>query len=189
MEHESELIAIVRETPWLMRALAAVRSLELPEGAIGAGAVRTCVWNHLHGFAGTPALRDVDIAYFDPRDISKAREDAFLAQLQARDPDFPWEVTNQAGIHQYLTDAAGRALPPFRSLEQAVASWPETATCVAVRLNTDDSVGVIAPLGLDDLFEMVIRRNPARVSLETYRKRIADKRWTERWPKVRVLAD
>jgi hypothetical protein len=189
VDHELELIAIVRQTPWLLRALAAVRTLNLPEGVIGAGAVRTAVWNHLHGYAETPKLRDVDVAYFDPRDLSQARDDTYAAQLQALEPDFPWEVTNQAGIHQFITDAAGRAPPPFRSLEQAVASWPETATCVAIRLNPDDSIGVVAPLGLRDLFELVIRRNPARVSVATYEKRIADKRYTERWPRVRVISE
>lgn len=189
MKHEPELIAIVRHTPWLMRVLAAVRSLDLPEGAVGAGAVRTAVWNHLHGFTETPALRDVDVAYFDPRDLSKARDDAYLARLQDLEPDFPWEITNQAAIHQWLTNASGAPVPPFQSLEQAVATWPETATCVAVRLNTDDSIGVIAPLGLEDLFDMVVRRNPARVSLEAFQKRVAQKRFTERWPKVRVVPE
>jgi uncharacterized protein len=189
VNHEPELIAIVRQTPWLMRVLAAVRSLGLPEGAVGAGAVRTAVWNQLHGFTETPALRDVDVAYFDPRDISKARDDAQLARLQELEPDFPWEITNQAAIHQWLTDASGAPVPPFRSLAEAVASWPETATCVAVRLNTDDSIGVIAPLGLEDLFDMVVRRNPARVGVEAFRKRVAQKRFTERWPKVCVVSE
>jgi hypothetical protein len=46
---------------------------------------------------------------------------------------------------------------------------------------------VIAPLGLDDLFAMVVRRNPARVSLATYRQRVADKRYAQRWPRVTVI--
>ena len=186
MKHESELIDIVRQTPWLMRALRAVRSVSAPEGAIGAGAVRTAVWNHLHGFSGTPALRDVDVAYFDPRDLSKARDDAYLAELQALEPEFPWEITNQAGVHHWLTDAEGRPFAPFRSMEEGIATWPETATSVSVRLNSDDSIRVIAPLGLEDLFDMVVRRNPARASVETFRQRVADKRYSARWPKVRI---
>jgi hypothetical protein len=46
---------------------------------------------------------------------------------------------------------------------------------------------VIAPHGLDDLFAMVVRRNPARVSVATYRERVAGKRYAQRWPKVRVI--
>ena len=56
---------------------------------------------------------------------------------------------------------------------------------------TRDAAGglhVIAPHGLDDLFAMVVRRNPARVSVETYRQRVREKNYAARWPHVRVLA-
>jgi uncharacterized protein len=32
----------------------------------------------------------------------------------------------------------------------------------------------------------VVRRNPQRVSLQTYRQRVAQKRYAERWPRVRI---
>jgi uncharacterized protein len=47
---------------------------------------------------------------------------------------------------------------------------------------------VIAPHGLADLFAMVVRRNPARVSVEAYRQRVASKRYVQRWPRVTVMA-
>ena len=72
-------------------------------------------------------------------------------------------------------------------LEAAVASWPEYATSVGLTLRADDSMDVIAPHGLDDLFSLVVRRNPARVSVATYRQRVAEKRYAQRWPKVRVV--
>ncbi|MCY3620177.1 MAG: hypothetical protein OXH68_00525 [Gammaproteobacteria bacterium] len=34
---------------------------------------------------------------------------------------------------------------------------------------------------------MVVRRNPRRVSVETYRKRIAEKMYSKRWPRVNVV--
>ena len=51
----------------------------------------------------------------------------------------------------------------------------------------DGAIEVIAPHGLDDLFDMVVRRNPKRVSIETYRQRVVEKRYAERWPKVNVV--
>lgn len=77
----------------------------------------------------------------------------------------PWEVTNQ----------------------EAVASWPEYATSVGLRLEADDSITVIAPHGLEDLFGCVVRRNPLRVSIDTYRQRIAQKHYVARWPKVQIV--
>nr|WP_318298106.1 hypothetical protein [Paraburkholderia bannensis] len=34
---------------------------------------------------------------------------------------------------------------------------------------------------------MVVRRNPARVSVETYRKRIEQKQYQRRWPRVTIV--
>ncbi len=44
-----------------------------------------------------------------------------------------------------------------------------------------------APRGLEDLFALVCRRNPRRVSVEHYRRRLRDKRVVERWPKVTIV--
>ncbi|WP_228125186.1 nucleotidyltransferase family protein [Candidatus Methylospira mobilis] len=48
---------------------------------------------------------------------------------------------------------------PLLSLEEAVASWPEYATSVDLTLEADNSIKIIAPRGLKDLFAMVVRRN------------------------------
>ncbi|MCZ8075908.1 MAG: nucleotidyltransferase family protein [Paucibacter sp.] len=45
---------------------------------------------------------------------------------------------------------------------------------------------MIAPYGLDDLFAMRIRRNPARVSVKTFRQRVAQKQYAQRWPRVQI---
>ena len=44
-----------------------------------------------------------------------------------------------------------------------------------------------APYGLEDLLGMVNRRNPARVSIVEYERRLASKRIAERWPKATVI--
>lgn len=98
-----------------------------------------------------------------------------------------WEVTNQATVHTWFEPAFGYPVSPLLSLEDAVASWPEFATYVGLRLRKNDSIDVIAPYGLDDLFAMVIRRNPARVGVDTYRKRIEQKQYRQRWPQVTIM--
>ena len=98
------------------------------------------------------------------------------------------DVKNQAAVHLWFHEVFGHRVEPLTSIEHAVSTWPEPATCVAVRLRADERLDIVAPLGLADLFDMVVRRNPARVSVETYRQRVEQKRYTERWPKVRVIA-
>lgn len=185
---ERRLTGIVRDTPWLYRALVAARSLDLPEWCIGAGAVRNAVWDALHDYRVCTRPADIDVAYFDPGDISEEHDDALQRQLALLEPDLPWEVTNQAGVHLWFEQVFGHPVEPLGSLEEAVASWPETATSVAVTLTAEGELHVIAPLGLADLFGMVVRRNPRRVSIKIYLKRAADKRYMERWPRVRVIS-
>jgi len=76
--------AIVRGTPWLMDALRAAREVDAPEWLIGAGAIRTAVWDHLHGFDQATELADVDLVFFDPDDLSRERDEQVEARLRER---------------------------------------------------------------------------------------------------------
>ena len=170
-----------------MRSLAHARALRLRAWCVGAGAVRNLVWDALHAHATPSALSDVDVAWFDADDLSPERDAQLQQRLRALAPDTPWEVTNQAGVHLWFEQHFGHAVAPLRSLDEAVASWPEYATAVGLWLADDDGLHVIAPHGLDDLFAMVVRRNPVRVSVATYRERAASKRYAQRWPRVTVV--
>ena len=111
----------------------------------------------------------------------------YAKRLRKLEPDLPWDVKNQAAVHLWFHKVFGHSVEPLRSMADAVSTWPEPAVCVAVRLRENNDLEVIAPLGLDDLMEMKVRRNPRRVSAETYRYRVESKRYTQRWPMVRVL--
>lgn len=184
---EEELHRIVNETAWLTRALKTVRQLDPPSWCIGGGALRNAVWDALHGYKEPSFLADVDVAYFDPSDVSEERDQKLEEDLKGLEPDLPWDVKNQAGVHLWFESIFGHPVEPLASLEDAVATWPETATAVAVRLDARDRLTVIAPFGLGDLFNMVVRRNPRRVSASTYSQRINSKRYTDRWPRVHIL--
>ncbi len=153
------LVEIVKGSPWFMDALRAVASLGLGSWCIGAGAVRNLVWDHLHGYTQPSRL-----------------------------PDLPWEATNQAGVHLWFKSCCGQPVAPLHSLHEAVASWPEYASCVGVTLDGAENIDVISPWGLEDLFSMVVRRNPIRASARTFLQRVEQKQYLRRWPRVRVVA-
>lgn len=184
---EERLCQLARASAWLLPALQAVRALGLGSWCIGAGAVRNLVWDHLHGFAKPSALADVDVAYFDASDLTPQRDAELQHRLRHAMPQMHWEVTNQAAVHHWFEAYFGHAVEPLHSLVEAVASWPEYATAVGLCLRADDSLEVIAPHGLDDLFNCIVRRNPARVSLENYRMRVQQKQYARRWPRVTVV--
>lgn len=185
--HTDALIALVAASDWLMDALRAVRGLRLQSWCIGAGAVRNLVWDALAGKRERSALSDVDVAYFDASDVTTEHDQRLQRQLEAAMPDVPWEVTNQAGVHLWFERYFGHAVAPVNSLAEAVATWPEYVTSVGVYLGDDDRIDVIAPLGLDDLFTMTVRHNPARASVANYQARVAQKKYRERWPGVTIV--
>ena len=164
-----------------METLKAVRELGLPDWAIGAGFIRNAVWDHLHGFDMITPLADIDVLYFEPGDLSKERELDIEATLKAISPDRPWSVRNQARMHLRNNDA------PYASTEDALRYWLETPTCVAARLETDNSLTLFSPYGLSDLMEMrasLTKHGETRI--EQYKARMKEKNWPSIWPKVVV---
>jgi uncharacterized protein len=182
----ARLTELLLREPWFARALAAVASSDLPDAWIGAGAVRDVVWGQLYGEFSPGAVRDVDVAYFDPADLS-AECDLKAQETLAVIADLPWEATNQAAVHTwYHHYFGGPPVEPLSSVHDAIATWPETATCVGVR-HGPDAIEVCAPHGLADLLGGVWRVNPVRVTPEISRARLARQRVAARWPGVTVV--
>jgi uncharacterized protein len=88
----------------------------------------------------------------------------------------------------YPARFGGPPVEPLLSIADAIATWPEFHTCVAVRLDARDRVEICAPYGLGDLLGGVWRPNPLRISAERSAERLARQRPAERWPGVRVVA-
>jgi hypothetical protein len=187
--YEAELRRIVRGSDWLMGILEAVRDCDPPDWLVGGGVIYKLVWNRLHGYADTAHIKDVDVVFFDPENLSPERELTVECCLSARCPDISWEAKNQAAVHLWYAEKFGYAVPPLRSSEEGIEANPGTATAVGVRLLTNDDLYVTAPLGLSDLFELVLRRNPRRVTPELFREWVVEKGFRDKWPRVRLVEE
>lgn len=180
-ERESVLCALIAGDEWRMRVLRAVRALDLPDWAIGAGFVRSRVWDWLCGDARETAPTDIDVLYYDTTNLEPAAETALERRLDNA-LAAPWSVTNQARMHLYNGD------PVYVSTEDALRHWLETPTAVAVRLRANDHIDVLAPWGLDDLFTMTVRPTPNGLAKpDLYRRRLAEKNWQAVWPMLRII--
>lgn len=182
------LARVVRRAPILMEALVAAREVDAPGWLICAGAVRDVVWDELHHRPLTALPNDVDLAFFDPGDVTPQRDLDVEEAVRARAPALPWQAKNQAAVHLWYPERFGAEVPPFASSGEAVATFPEFATCVGLRLLDDGEMLVVAPFGLDDLLGCVCRHNPTRVSASFYARRVAAKGWRRRWPQLRYVA-
>src|SRR5207253_6120634 len=147
----SLIATIIAQDPVGMEQLRAVRSLALPDWCIAAGFVRNRVWDHLHGISPPRAPADIDVLYYDAGDTDTHREFEFEDRLDDLLPGLPWQVRNQARMHVW------KGLPQHRDTADAMTYWLETVTAVGVRLERDDTLTVIAPLGTDDLLNLVCR--------------------------------
>ena len=123
---------MVRSASWLLAALQAARDVDPPDWLVGGGVLRDLVWDRLHG--RPPARpRDLDLAFFDPARLDPARDAEVEAALTARLSGVPWDAKNQAAVHTWYGRVFGGRVAPLRSAADGVATWPETATAVAVR--------------------------------------------------------
>jgi hypothetical protein len=204
-ERSAELAEVVDGCDWFVGMLATVRSVGLADAWVGAGVLRDLVWGRRFGSGFRPGeVRDVDVAFFDPADLSRESDRTATDLLLARRPDVPWEATNQAAVHIWYHELfSGDRLPPLISTADVVGTWPETATSVAVRLASGEDqsrpgaaavlpssgarLEICAPLELDDLLDGVWRRNPRRITVELSRARLLRHDPVRRWPGVRVV--
>ena len=160
--------------------------LRLPNVYVGAGAVAQTVWNVACGLDAAHAIRDLDVVYFDADDLSAQAEERVKANVKAHFTGVRCEldVKNQARVHLWYEGKFSRAIAPFSTVEEAIATWPTSATAVGVRWE-EDALKVHAPYGLEDLLNLVVRPNPILVTKALYETKAA--RWKAAWPRLQVM--
>jgi hypothetical protein len=162
-----------------------VRDEGPPGACIAAGTIRELVWNTLTGKPTSAPSADVDVIYFDSNEVTDCSV-TYELRLTTADPSKNWEVTNQAFVHRWLARDSERETIPFESLLDGVRSWPEIATAVAVRIQPNDELKMLAPFGLGDLFSLVVRPNPQCADPNAYPERVSVKGWARRWPELKI---
>jgi len=188
-KYEQELKEIIRSNDWFMELLKVVRNCNPPNWFVGGGVIRNIVWDKLHGYEIPTPLKDIDVAIYDTENLSSHRDNLIQQELEKYLPNENWEVTNQAAVHLWYENCFGFKVDPCKSCEDAIGTWPETATSIGVRLLEDDSLLIISAYGLDDLFNLVLRRNKKRITQEIFLERLKEKGICDKWPHVTVIYD
>ncbi|WP_262693064.1 nucleotidyltransferase family protein [Kordiimonas aquimaris] len=177
------LFSVLYEDALAFACLKAVQEVGPDDAYIAAGFVRNRYWDQLYDNNKAILAADIDVIYFDPDDATHNVEHAFEAALSSAVPDQQWQVRNQARMHEY----GGHS--PFKDLNDALMHWPEVATAIGVRMTNDDALEYIAPFGLDDLYDHVLRITPLVKEKDpsAFEKRLINKGWRKRWPQLRVI--
>ncbi len=182
LKTELDIVRLIESDAWMMEKLRHVATLHLPDWWIGAGFVRSKVWDTLHYFTERTPLTDVDVIYFDPSDIHEQTEKEIYAKLLALDCSVKWSTKNQARMH------LKKGEEPYTSSTDALSQWTETPTCIGASLDTEGQVHLTIPHGVEDLLSCIVRPTPYVLAKpEIYRERMRTKNWPARWPQVRII--
>ncbi|MUT64718.1 nucleotidyltransferase family protein [Paenibacillus sp. NEAU-GSW1] len=182
-----QLILIMERSEFLRETLHRSKALELGTYFVGAGCITQTVWNHLTGRPLTYGISDIDLVYFDAANLSFEEEDKWIkkASLSFNDIPFPVDVKNQARVHLWYESKFGIKLNPYRSLEEAISTWPTTATALGARVEQNGDYRIYAPFGLEDLFTLTLRPNKKLITEDVYDQKV--EKWRSKWPELKVI--
>jgi hypothetical protein len=183
---DARLEAILRASPSLMRVLQTARDLDLPDWLVFSGAIYQRVLNHETGRDPDYGIKDYDLGYFDASDTSYEAEDVVIRRVAAAfEPPLREmvEVRNQARVHLWFEGKFGEPYAPLSCTAEALGRFVSPLFAVGVRLEPDDTLSIVAPFGLEDLFALRLRPNPNRVTNGFARTAASA---TARWPELEV---
>ena len=183
--YNTKLLALLEQKPEIAQICEILHRHHLPQATLCAGTIRSLVWNAQTNRQVPIMLSELDVYYRDP---SQSYEDFQVTQAIFKQKE-----------SQYLWNLHNIALPPRHSselhfhstIEQTLADFPETCTSVGVQCLAGGDYEIIAPHGLDDLFELKVRPT-ANYALGTplharFEQRIKNKRWLTEWPELQII--
>ncbi len=176
--YKRTIISLIQQDSMRSGALAAVAELKLNDWCIGAGFVRNCIWDYIHGYHVSSPLNDIDVCYYDASCLLEEKDSYYESMLEESIPGVNWSVSNQARMHLY------NQCPPYESTIDAMKYWPEIQTVIGVSQNKDNNIVIHSVFPLEHTFSMQILKNPYFKSMEKFHSRVKSKKWLETWPKL-----
>lgn len=157
-------------------------ALDLPDTWLVAGCLFQTVWNLQSGKASTADIKDYDLFYFDPDDLSEAAERSVQARIDAvfSDLGITIEASNQARVHLWYESYFGKPCHALRDSCEAIDRFLIPATCVGVQPGR-----VYAPNGLQLLYDGVLGMNPLTPHRELFERKAISYR--SRWHWLTIL--
>jgi hypothetical protein len=174
---EKDILDLIKSDPWMMDVISKAEKLNLKNWIIGAGFVRNKVWDYLHNI--NSKRTDVDLVYYDINGNNE-KEDEILTDKLKKETGINWEIVNEYYAHVWNN------FKPFKSTEDAISTWCETATGVGVTTK-DGDLKLVTPHGIYDLVNLILKPSPAFMNnVDFVKERIKNKKWLETWPKLKL---
>jgi hypothetical protein len=156
-------------------------ALDLPDGWLVAGCLFQTVWNRLSNREPEAGIKDYDIFYFDPSELSAQAEQDWQHRVNEhyRDLGVTLEVCNQARVHEWYPAHFGHPYPQLKSAKDGIDRFLVLSTCVGIK-----PLEVYAPNGFELLYEGLLTMNPLTPYRDLFEQKAAS--YQARWPWLRL---
>lgn len=182
---EQHFVELIRRNETNRRLLEALPALELPQATLTAGCLFQTVWNLKAGSQPEQAIKDYDVFYFDPDDLSWEAEDVVIRKARNLLGDLAdrVEIRNQARVHLWYPQKFGFACPRLTRVEDGIDRFLIACTQFGISMGTE---AVYAPNGFHDMWNGILRINPNNPQAGPFLRKCQD--YKARWPWLSVVS-
>ncbi|MCI8617081.1 MAG: nucleotidyltransferase family protein [Clostridia bacterium] len=188
-EQNEIIISILKRNKELMSILTYVEKLKLPNFYISAGSIFQTVWNYYDNKPLNYGIKDIDIIYFNKKDLSVDTDLMYYRKVKAfadkQKYNYEIDVSNEARMHIMHKEKYNNIIEPYISSEDAINKWIATVHSIGIT-KTNDEIKIYAPYGLSDIFSRTIRPIKHKDnSKELYDKKVNS--WKERFDNLNII--
>lgn len=188
-EQNEKFISILKENKDLITILDYICELNLPNFYIAAGSIFQTIWNYYDQKPLNFGIKDIDIIYYDPNNLSKESEkkleNKIIEHFKALNLNYEFDVHNEARMHLWKKENENKDINQYKNSEDAIDQWIATVHSIGIT-KENDNIKVYAPYGLSDIFSKTIRPIKHKAnSKELYDKKAES--WQKRFDNLNII--
>lgn len=188
-EQNEKFISILKENKDLITILDYICELNLPNFYIAAGSIFQTIWNYYDQKPLNFGIKDIDIIYYDPNNLSKEYEkkleNKIIEHFKALNLNYEFDVHNEARMHLWKKENENKDINQYKNSEDAIDQWIATVQSIGIT-KENDNIKVYAPYGLSDIFSRTIRPIKHKAnSKELYDKKVES--WQKRFDNLNII--
>lgn len=188
-EQNETFIKIIKQNSDLVTILDYIYKLKLPNFYIAAGSVFQTIWNYYDNKPLNFGIKDIDIIYYDPINLSKESEQKLEKTiedyLKKAGLNYELDIHNEARMHLWKKDNENKNIDQYKNSEDAIDQWIATVHAIGITKENNE-IKVYAPYGLSDIFSKTIRPiKHKNNSKELYNKKVAS--WQKRFENLNIV--
>lgn len=159
-KQSKQFILILKKNKDLMKILDFLEILNLPNFYIVAGAVFQTIWNNLDKKSLNSNVKDIDIIYYDAKNLSKdcekELENKIVASLNDMGLNYEIDLHNEARIHLWKKANENKKIKQYTNSEDAINQFVVTIHAIGIT-KKQGKIKIYAPYGLSDIFSKTVR--------------------------------